>query len=123
VIVTVSCVSNVVPIEALCWLCFASASSAENKRVKGCIHPLALGQVEDQTPVKAAFRRKIEVFNGSQHGELSLFDPAFDPAFGSASAFQVNQQQEAFFKSQLRILRIGALLSQGFAKSRQAQFQ
>ena len=32
-IVTVSCVSNVVPIEALCWLCFANSGWSEDNHV------------------------------------------------------------------------------------------
>jgi hypothetical protein len=67
--VIVSCLSNVVPIEVLDWLWFSASGGTRDQNVQMIADPGALAEFEDQPPVEAASRGKVELFQGGLHRE------------------------------------------------------
>jgi hypothetical protein len=100
---------------------FSCASWASDQQVEMVVNPMALGQFEDRAAVEAASGREIEVFEGGRQGKARLFHLSVEAAILTPGIFEIHQQSQAFFKSELGILGIGELLLETFAESGQAQ--
>jgi hypothetical protein len=87
------------------------------------VNPMTLGEFKDRAAIEAAGRGEIEIFECGRQGKACLFHLSVEAAILAPGAFQIHQQRQAFFESELGILRVAELLLETFAESGQAQLE
>jgi hypothetical protein len=100
---------------------FSRSGCANHNCVEVAGDPDGLGQFEDETSVKAASGREIEVFNGCRLGETGLLDSALDAVLLAVGAFLVDQKRQSFLEGQISIFGVIELFPKSIPKSRQAE--
>lgn len=69
----------------------ADTGGAEDDDVEVLVDPLALGKLENETPVDAAGRGEVEVFDGGREGQSSRSQTASEAVVVAADALPVNK--------------------------------
>jgi hypothetical protein len=84
--------------------------------------PLTLGQLQNLTPVEAAFGGQVEVFYGGNNWKVGCPNAATQAVVGPTGGLNIDQQAEALFEGQFSILGVVQLLFQRRSETGQMEF-
>jgi hypothetical protein len=86
------------------------------------VDPLTLGQLQNLTPVEAAFGGQVKVFYGGNNWEVGRLDATTQAVVSPTGGLNIDQQAEALFEGQFSILGIVKLFFQRSPETGQMEF-
>jgi hypothetical protein len=83
--------------------------------------PDTLGEFKHKAAIEPTCGRQVEIFDRGGLGETGQADSALNAPVVAVSAFQVHQESQSFFESQIAVLWIAQLLQEAFPERRQVE--